>query len=89
MMALGALEFISSIGLRVPDDVSIIGFDDIKFASLPGIELTTIKVPKYQMGYLSAKILIDEIEGKRKGVKQVVLEPELVIRKTTISFKQK
>jgi len=89
MMALGALEFVSSIGLRVPDDVSIIGFDDIKFAPLPGIELTTIKVPKYQMGYLSAEILIDEIEGKCKGVKQVVLKPELVIRKTTISFKQK
>ena len=88
-MALGALEYISSIGLKVPDDVSIIGFDDIKFASLPGIELTTIKVPKYEMGYLSAKMLIDEIEGKRKSIKQVVLKPELVIRKTTKPFKSK
>ena len=88
-MALGALECISDIGLKVPDDVSILGFDDITFASLPGIELTTIKVPKYDMGYISAKILIDEIEGKRKSIKQVVLKPELVIRKTTKPFKQK
>ena len=88
-MALGALEYISNMGLRVPDDISILGFDDITFASLPGIELTTIKVPKYDMGHLSAKILIDEIEGKRKSIKQVVLKPELVIRKTTKPFKQK
>ena len=89
LMALGAMKYISEIGLRIPDDISIVGFDDINFASLPGIELTTIIVPKYEMGYTSAKILIDEIKGNRKGVEQVVLKPELVIRKTTKPFNLK
>ena len=83
-MAIGAFEAIWDAGVKMPEDIALVGFNDMEAASFPTIELTTIAHPKREMGQLAAKRLIDKIE-KNRGYKkpyQVVLEPQLVIRKS-------
>ena len=82
-MALGAFEAVLDSGLRVPEDVSLIGFNDITFSAMKGIELTTIGQKKYEMGSIAVHTLIDKIEGRdRDEVRQIALEPELIVRKS-------
>lgn len=83
-MALGALEAVMDMGLKIPEDVALVGFNDVETAALPSIALTTISLNAYEMGRLGAQRLIDKIEEKRGYKKkfQVVLEPELIIRKS-------
>lgn len=80
-MALGVREAILESGLRIPEDMALVGFDDIAVASLSGIEITTISQKKYEMGSLAVKVLIDKVRsGKPSMVNQTILEPELIIR---------
>lgn len=82
-MALGIREAVLESGLRIPEDIALMGFDDIDMASLIGIELTTISQNKYEMGVMGVKILVDKIEKKTPNmVNKVVLEARLMIRKT-------
>jgi len=82
-MALGAREAILEGGLRIPEDMALVGFDDIAAAALRGVEITTISQKKYEMGSLAVKILIDKIEKESPPmVNQIMLEPELIIRKS-------
>jgi LacI family transcriptional regulator len=81
-MALGALEAVLDEGLRMPDDIALVGFNNMEATALRSIEITTISQHKHEMGKLAAKRLIDKIEkndGYRKPY-QVVLEPTLMIR---------
>ena len=84
LLALGAMQAISEAGLRIPEDISVVGFDNIATASFRGVELTTVENPKYRMGELAVKILLDRIENpeNREKKERVVLDPELIIRKT-------
>lgn len=85
LMALGALGAIYKAGLRVPDDIAIVGFDDIALASYTSPPLTTIQQPKYEMGKLAAQILIDRITTKKKNMAQRHLLPtQLIVRESTI-----
>jgi DNA-binding LacI/PurR family transcriptional regulator len=60
-----------------------VGFNDIEFSSMKGIELTTIGQKKYEMGALSVETLVEKIEGRKAGSpKEIILKPELIIRKT-------
>jgi len=82
-MALGAYQAIMEGGIKVPEEIALIGFNDIEFTSMKGIELTTIGQKKYEMGALAVKTLVDRIEGRKSGPpEQIILEPELIIRKT-------
>jgi len=82
-MALGTYQAIVEEGHKVPEDMAIIGFNDIEFTSMKGIEMTTIGQKKYEMGALAVKTLVERIEGGRVGPpKEFILEPELIIRKT-------
>jgi LacI family transcriptional regulator, galactose operon repressor len=82
-MALGAYEAILDQGLRVPEDIALIGFNDIEFTSMKGIELTTIGQKKYEMGSLAVKCLVERIEeGRFDSSKEIILEPELIVRRT-------
>jgi LacI family transcriptional regulator len=80
LMALGVIQGIKDSGLRVPDDIAVVGFDDIAFAAFPEISLTTVRQPKYEMGRLAADILLDCIINGTQEPKRYILEPELVIR---------
>ena len=82
-MAIGVRDAILESGLRIPEDIAIMGFDNIEMGALPGVEITTIEQRKYEMGAIGVKILIDKIEGKGpQAVNKIVLEPELIIRKS-------
>ncbi len=82
-MALGTYQAIMEAGIKVPEEIALIGFNDIEFAAMKGIELTTIGQKKYEMGALAAKTLVERIEGRKSGPpEEIILEPELIIRKT-------
>jgi Transcriptional regulators len=81
LMAIEAMSRLRSMGLRVPQDVAVVGFDDVKMAGLVGIDLTTVAQPKQEMGREAALMLIDAIANPRT-VRQVVFTPYLVIRKS-------
>ncbi len=80
-MALGAREAILDSNLKIPEDMALIGFDDIAFSSIKGVEITTVRQKKYDMGTLAAEILIGKIEKRNlRRVNQIILEPEIIIR---------
>ena len=82
-MALAVREAALEQGLRVPEDLALVGWDDIRFTALRGIELTTINQKKYDMGAISAKILINKIDQEELGmVNKVVMEAELKVRRS-------
>lgn len=83
-MALGVLNAVTEEGLRVPEDIAVVGFNNIEFTSFKGIELTTIGQKKYEMGFLAVKLLIENIENRHSKTyaREVLLKPELIIRRT-------
>lgn len=84
MIAFGAIQAIKLKGLRVPQDISVIGFDDIAMAGIIDPPLTTVKQPNYQMGYESSKILIGIIEKHPPENRELVLNTKLIIRDSVI-----
>ena len=88
MIALGAMEALDNNLIKVPEDVSVMGFDDILFSSLPRISLTSISQPKYEIGRSAAMLLIDRIKSKNIKTKKIKLKPQLIIRKTCSQVKK-
>jgi DNA-binding LacI/PurR family transcriptional regulator len=80
--ALGAMTALRESGHKVPEDVSVIGFDDIEFASIAYPPLTTIRQPLREMGATAAELLIRKI-GKNEVVENIRVRPELVVRSST------
>lgn len=80
--ALGAMAALREVGCRVPEDVSVMGFDDIEFASIAYPPLTTIRQPLREMGATAAEVLIRKIE-KKEAVENISVRPELVVRSST------
>jgi LacI family repressor for deo operon, udp, cdd, tsx, nupC, and nupG len=78
-MAIGLMRTLFSAGLRVPEDISVAGFDDIEFAAVAEPPLTTIHQPRRELGQAAASALIDLLQG-RPSPKRIRLETELVIR---------
>jgi len=84
LVALGVMRALRELGLRVPDDVSVIGYDDIDMASYASVPLTTVRVPKEEMGRQAAEILIQHIEALDAGtIEKVCLQAKLIVREST------
>ncbi len=84
LMTMGTLQAIYEFNLKIPQDVSIIGFDDMPWLSLINPPLTAVRQPVYQIGAEAAEILFDRIEGNLDApIKTIVLRPELVVRSST------
>ncbi len=83
MLALGVIQAIRESNLKIPEDIAIVGFDDIEFASLPEIQLTTVSQPKYQMGQIAFDVLYEKLKGQKANERRIILEPSLVIRETS------
>lgn len=79
MSALGAIAAINAAGLRVPEDIAVVGIDDIEVASLPSVALTTISQPKLEIGRKAVEILINK-NPERVDLQQFSLKPRLVLR---------
>jgi len=83
--ALGAIRALREAGRRVPEDVSVIGFDDIQSAAYQNPGLTTIRQPLRQMGMTAAETLVERINAPKSAdyPKNIVVEPELIVRGST------
>jgi LacI family transcriptional regulator len=81
--AIAAIRAIHEAGLRVPEDISVVGFDDIQSAaySIPG--LTTVRQPLQKMGEIAARTLLSRIENRETYVPEIAIEPEFVVRQST------
>jgi LacI family transcriptional regulator len=80
--AIGAIRGFLDAGLRVPEDISVIGFDDIQIASFFNPSLTTIRQPLQEMGATAGRILLENLAGGNLP-KKVMVEPELIVRSST------
>lgn len=83
LVALGAYDVLRAQGLRVPQDISITGHNDMPLVDMVDPPLTTIRLPHRELGWRAAEMLFDEIEGKALSASTVVLRPELVVREST------
>jgi DNA-binding LacI/PurR family transcriptional regulator len=84
LMAVAALRLLDEQGLSVPQDFSIVGYDDIPIAGMVSPALTTIAQDKYGLGRISARILIHEIETGPGVIHQkALLQPQLIVRQST------
>ncbi len=83
LSAMGAIWAFREAGLRIPEDVSIVGFDDVALAACSSPALTTIRQPLELMGQIAAKTLIDRIENKAEYQAEIVVKPELIVRNST------
>jgi DNA-binding LacI/PurR family transcriptional regulator len=80
MIALGVLIAIREAGLRCPEDVSVIGFDDLDLAETTNPALSSVSQSGYQLGTTAARILLDRIQGDTGIARHIVLETTLKIR---------
>jgi LacI family transcriptional regulator len=84
LLALDALRGLIQRGIQVPEDISVIGYDDIDFCANARVPLTTVAVPRYQIGATAAGLLLDEIDNPEKHAhQQVVFQPRLIVREST------
>ena len=81
--AIGAIRAIREAGLRVPEDVSVVGFDDIREAAYHLPSLTTVHQPLRKMGEIAAETLVQRIQGSKGYRRQILIEPEFVVREST------
>src|ERR1700722_9696976 len=89
LIAMGAMTALESAGVEVPRDISVVGIDDISFAALARPPLTTISVPREQLGIISFQALDKMSKLKRQRGAEYYLETELVIRKSTAPVRQR
>jgi LacI family repressor for deo operon, udp, cdd, tsx, nupC, and nupG len=84
LMAIGAIRALRSVGLRVPTDVSVVGFDDGELAEIYDPPLTTVNIPRFDVGYQAMMMLADLIAGKRPD-RSITLATRLVVRATSVA----
>jgi LacI family transcriptional regulator len=82
LMAFGAIEAVHAAGLRVPDDISVVGFDDLPIAAEAYPPLTTMRQPLYEMGRMAAQMIVSLIDGEDVVSRQIELPTRLVIRQS-------
>jgi len=87
--AMGAIRALREFGMRVPEDVSVVGFDDIQSASYQNPALTTVRQPLREMGRIAAEIVLRSVRrpGPDLEAREIMVEPKLVIRETTCRMK--
>jgi LacI family transcriptional regulator len=83
ILALGVIQGIRESGLSIPEDIAVVGFDDIPFASFPEVQMTTIHQPKHEMGEIAVSILLDQLSGRNTQPRKVILEPRLIVRRSS------
>jgi LacI family transcriptional regulator len=83
MIALGCLSALGDARLRCPDDVSVVGFNDMPYIDRISPPLTTVRIPHYDVGLRAAEILLDQMTGRDAPLKIVLLAPTLVVRQST------
>jgi DNA-binding LacI/PurR family transcriptional regulator len=83
LMAMGALSELRKAGLRVPEDISVIGFDDISFAALTDPQLTTIALPREEIGRAAVEALLNTIKAPNHLGREYQITSHLIVREST------
>lgn len=82
-MAIGAMQFFKTNNIKIPEDISIIGFDDVEAGLMTDPPLTTIRVPKVELGIEAIKLIYDMLQSNSKSTRKILVPVELIERKTT------
>lgn len=85
MIALGLIKASYEIGIRIPEELSVIGFDDIPMASFSKPSLSTVYSPSEDLGKEAAKLLLDQIDNQDTSVKNILIPVKLILRESTIN----
>jgi LacI family transcriptional regulator len=87
LVALGVLQAMFAAGVRVPEEISIVGYDDIEFAAAATVPLTSVRQPAFRLGQTAAELLIEETGEEAAGHRHrgVVYQPELVVRSSSLA----
>ncbi|MER5202040.1 LacI family DNA-binding transcriptional regulator [Streptomyces sp. NPDC002825] len=87
LLALGVLQALYAAGVRVPEDMAIVGYDDIEFAAAATVPLTSVRQPALTLGAKAAELLLEETgeQAADHRHEHVVLQPELVVRRSTLA----
>jgi LacI family transcriptional regulator/LacI family repressor for deo operon, udp, cdd, tsx, nupC, and nupG len=89
LVAIGAMNALSGLGFRVPEDASVIGFDDIEFCESVKVPLSSVRVPAFEMGRAAAELLLKQIEDHGENARETVeLDATLVLRDSCAIPKQ-
>jgi LacI family transcriptional regulator len=80
LIALGVLRGLAEMGIAVPEQIAVVGYDDVTFASMLSPGLTSVRQPKYELGETAAELLLEEALGSEHEHRSVRFEPELVVR---------
>jgi LacI family transcriptional regulator len=83
LLALGLEHALIAAGFRVPEDFAIVGYDDVAFATMAFVPITSVRQPAYELGHRAALQLLSEASDEKHKHEQVVFEPELVVRAST------
>lgn len=89
VMAMGVMDAVRSQGLRIPDDISVVGFDDIPQAALVRPDLTTVRQPLEQMGRVATQMLLDMLKNPDSRPNRIELPTDLIVRSSTSPFKDR
>ena len=87
--AIGAIRALQDANLRVPEDVSVIGFDDIQTAAHHNPRLITIRQLLHEMGETAARILLQRLQGSQDYPKDYAILPELIVRESTAAVRER
>jgi LacI family transcriptional regulator len=85
LLALGLLQQCVALGVRVPEDLAIVGYDDIEFAAAAAVPLTSVRQPRRDLGRRAAELLLDEAADPHHTHQQVLFTPELVARASSLA----
>ena len=85
MTAVGAIGVARRLGLRIPEEVAIVGYNDIPLASRMVPALTTVHVPIHDFGSAAARLLLEQLETNEPTRRRVVFNPELIVRGSTVA----
>ncbi|MBE3577977.1 MAG: LacI family DNA-binding transcriptional regulator [Limnochordales bacterium] len=89
LMAIGVLMALEELGVKVPEEMAVVGFDNIRLAAAVRPALTTVAQPSYELGRIATELLIERIESRREiPPRHIVLEPRLVVRGSTTRLRQ-
>jgi DNA-binding LacI/PurR family transcriptional regulator len=84
VVAIGAIQAIKQAGLRIPEDIAVVGFDDVPLSEYYDPPLTTLRLPAFGLGWASGERLVRIIQGEELSQPGLVLDSELVVRASSI-----
>ena len=83
LLAIGLLQQVVSSGRSVPDDLAIVGYDDIEFAAAATVPLSSVRQPRDELGRTAAHLVLEEADDPECEHRQIVFAPELIVRAST------